>query len=196
MLFLPQTIYHIYNQGNNRQPIFFTHANYLYFLRKMRTYLLPHVDFLAYCLMPNHFHWLVYARESACAWLDLTKDPKKPVPPRQQLSHQINIALRTYTRAINHQEHRTGSLFRQHTKGKDVGIQLLKTGRNKRTDLYFPDPDSNYGWNCFHYLHNNPPEAGLVKIATEWPYSSASDYAGLRNGTLCNQGLAKRLLGL
>ena len=35
-----------------------------------------------------------------------------------------------------------------------------------------------------------------VKIATDWPYSSASDYAGLRNGTLCNQGLAKQLLGL
>lgn len=52
-------IYHIYNQGNNRQRIFFDRENYLFFLRKMREHLLPHVNILAYCLMPNHFHWMV-----------------------------------------------------------------------------------------------------------------------------------------
>jgi hypothetical protein len=28
----------------------------------MRKHLLPYGDFLAYCLMPNHFHWLFYVR--------------------------------------------------------------------------------------------------------------------------------------
>lgn len=157
MLFQPQTIYHIYNQGNNRQRIFYTPANYLYFLR---TYLYPHVDFLAYCLMPNHFHWLVYARESACTWLNLTQDPEKPIPLRQELSHQINIALRTYTPVINNQEHRTGSWFRQHTKGKSGDIRPLKSGRDHRFDGSVFGPNCDYGWNYSHYLHNNPWEAG------------------------------------
>ena len=57
-------IYHIYNQGNNRQQIFFNRENYLYFLRKMKEYILPYGDIMAWCLMPNHFHWMVYVRET------------------------------------------------------------------------------------------------------------------------------------
>ena len=55
MKFEPHTIYHIFNQGNNRQPIFFQERNYYFFLEKMKTHLLPYGDIIAYCLMPNHF---------------------------------------------------------------------------------------------------------------------------------------------
>jgi len=63
MQFETSNIYHIYNQGNNRQPIFFNRENYLFFLKKMKENLLPYADILAWCLMPNHFHWMVYVRE-------------------------------------------------------------------------------------------------------------------------------------
>ncbi|MDD4236020.1 MAG: hypothetical protein PHF99_08405, partial [Bacteroidales bacterium] len=53
-------IYHIYNQGNNRRRIFLIRENYLFFLKKIETYILPYADILAYCLMPNHFHLMVY----------------------------------------------------------------------------------------------------------------------------------------
>ena len=56
-------IYHIYNQGNNRQGIFFHRDNYLFFLKKMRTHLFPFGDILAYCLMPNHFHWMMFVSD-------------------------------------------------------------------------------------------------------------------------------------
>jgi len=32
--------YHVFNRGNNRQDIFFERENYLFFLRKIRQYLL------------------------------------------------------------------------------------------------------------------------------------------------------------
>ena len=35
----------------------------------------------------------------------------------------------------------------------------------------------------------------LVKRLEEWRFSSFPDYAGLRNGTLCNQQLAAILIG-
>ncbi len=57
------TIYHCFNQGNNRQEIFFKRENYLFFLEKMRTHLHPVADVLSYCLMPNHFHWLIMLKE-------------------------------------------------------------------------------------------------------------------------------------
>ena len=57
-------IYHIYNQGNNRQKIFFNRENYFFFLGKMKEYIMPYADIMAWCLMPNHFHWMVYVKET------------------------------------------------------------------------------------------------------------------------------------
>jgi REP element-mobilizing transposase RayT len=55
--------YHVYNRGNNRQNVFFERENYLYFLRLIRQAFSNHeIDVMAYCLMPNHYHLLVYPR--------------------------------------------------------------------------------------------------------------------------------------
>ena len=63
MQFHNNQLFHIYNQGNNRRQIFFTEDNYSFFLWKMRAYLLPFGDLIAWCLMPNHFHWQFYTRQ-------------------------------------------------------------------------------------------------------------------------------------
>jgi len=194
MHFEPNVIYHVYNQGNNRQPIFFSNENYLYFLRKTRTYIAPHVHFLAYCLMPNHFHWLIVTKVDACDWMPLGSNSK--AYPRQRLNHQINTLLRSYTRAINKQENRSGSLFRQHTQAKngwlDEFIEPLK--RHNTTDGFMFGTGNDYASQCFRYIHENPSEAGITIKSTDWIFSSARDYAGLRQGNLCNQELAKELL--
>lgn len=57
-------LYHIYHRGNNRQIIFFNRNNYLYFLEKMQKYIYPACDIINWCLMPNHFHFLIHANES------------------------------------------------------------------------------------------------------------------------------------
>lgn len=97
------SFYHIFNRGNNRQAIFFKRDNYLYFLKKTRKYLLPYLDILSYCLMPNHFHFLVLTKSDFL---------------HKEFSNSLKIMLRSYTRAINKQEDRTGSLFQQNTKIK------------------------------------------------------------------------------
>lgn len=204
MQFKPNTIYHIYNQGNNRQKIFYKDDNYIYFLRKMRQHLLPHVEFLAYCLMPNHFHFLVYTKESACLpysgtkWTGDSKSPvhsntKSPNEKQQNLHHAIKILLSSYTRAINKQEDTSGSLFRGKTKAKNGIIDGFVTVNGKNKNLFFR-PDNHYSRVCFEYIHENPVEAKLCSEQVDWRYSSAIDYAGLRNGTLCNQELAKKLI--
>jgi putative transposase len=58
--YLPGYYYHIYNRGAHRVPVFREADNYLFVLRKMKTYcrslvLTP----VAYCLMPNHYHFLI-----------------------------------------------------------------------------------------------------------------------------------------
>lgn len=171
MTFHENCLYHVYNRGNDRQPIFFSRANYLFFLQKIRDSIRPHCEMLAYCLMPNHFHLLLLATESTLK-TNLIGGMKKNV-----LSEGFKSALSSYTQAINRQEVRTGSLFTQNTKAKEL-------------------PGSDYGCTCFQYIHQNPARAGLVKRLEDWEFSSFRDYAGLRNGTLCNREQAKVLLDL
>ena len=204
MIYQDNSIYHLYNQGNNRRKIFFTHENYLFFLRKIRTFLSPHADFLAYSLMPNHFHFLIY--------MHLVN---APIPPRhltnsryekevqldsdntveeRSFSESLAVMLRSYTRAINKQEGYSGSLFRPKTKAKDGFHPDLWLSEKAETKDYTFADGNNYATTCFHYIHDNAVAANLVRKPEDYIYSSVRDYKGLRRGTLCNQELAKKLL--
>jgi len=57
-------LYHIYNQGNNSRKIFFKRYNYLFFIEKIKIYIKPYTDILAWCLMPNHFHLMVLVKNT------------------------------------------------------------------------------------------------------------------------------------
>jgi putative transposase len=90
--FLPGSYYHLYNRGNSRGTVFFTQENYLYFLRLIRDTLLPHVDIVAYVLMPNHYHLLVQSNTV-------------------ELSDVMRKLVISYTMALNKQRQRTGAVF-------------------------------------------------------------------------------------
>jgi REP element-mobilizing transposase RayT len=58
--YLPGHYYHIYNRGAHRRSIFREGDNYLFVLRKIKAYCDSlAVTLIAYCLMPNHYHFLV-----------------------------------------------------------------------------------------------------------------------------------------
>ena len=173
MEFFKNELYHIYNRGNNRQKIFFKPENYVFFLKKVRTYILPYADILAYSLMPNHFHFLIHSDERTIATKTI-RDQNKNI-----LSEGIRILLSSYTQAINKQNKSSGSLFQQNTKAQPIVKGSI-----------------NYDLTVFHYIHQNAYRAKLVAKMEDWEYSSFADYCGKRNGTLCNKELAMKLLGL
>lgn len=51
------TIYHVFNRGNNRENIFFEERNYFYFLQLLKRHILPIADVYAYCLLKNRRHY-------------------------------------------------------------------------------------------------------------------------------------------
>lgn len=56
------TVYHIYNRGNNGENLFIEERNYRYFLRRYGRHIHPVVETYAYCLLRNHFHLLIRVR--------------------------------------------------------------------------------------------------------------------------------------
>ena len=185
-------IYHIYNQGNNRQKIFFNRENYFFFLGKMKEYILPYADIMAWCLMPNHFHWMVYVRETDIFRSRGATQSRTPtISDNISFNKSIGILLASYTRAINNQENITGSLFREKTKAECLtafnGITPSFYNTKFGTIMNITDPEKEYPQICFNYIHNNPVKAGLVKSAEDWEFSSFQDICGMRNGKLINR---------
>lgn len=200
MHFEQEYIFHLYNQGNNKQSIFYTDENYIYFLKKIKKHILPYADVLAWCLMPNHFHLMIYVRKTEIIVPDselMTRSHRLTIRPRT-LNNSIAIMLRSYTRAINKQENFSGSLFRKKTKAECINCPngltpsfIMESGIAKIPNI---QPEKQYPQICFNYVHQNPVKSGLVKKDIDWEYSSAKDYAGLRDGKLINKQLAKKIL--
>jgi putative transposase len=72
-------VYHVLNRGNGRTPIFLKDSDYEAFLRIASEALehVPGMRLLSYCLMPNHWHLVLWPRAdgelSDCLhWLTLT----------------------------------------------------------------------------------------------------------------------------
>jgi len=190
-------LYHIYNQGNNRQKIFFNRENYLFFLKKIRTYILPYVDILAWCLMPNHFHLMVLVNKTE-TWIDTMTSSHRINSKPRTFNNSIAILLRSYTRAINKEQKLSGSLFKAHTKAECIncpnGITPSFIIKQGIAEINIENPEKQYPVVCFNYIHQNPVKAGLVKSATDWEFSSASDYAGNRNGSLINKTITNEYI--
>jgi REP element-mobilizing transposase RayT len=61
----PGKRYHLYTHANGSENFFRTEENYRYFLQRYQHFIPLVADTLAYCLMPNHFHFLVRIKTEA-----------------------------------------------------------------------------------------------------------------------------------
>ncbi|MBI1803555.1 MAG: transposase [Ignavibacteriae bacterium] len=93
--------YHLYNRGCNRELIFKEDTNYRFLLRLIKTHVKSFgVSVIAYCLMPNHYHFLL----------------------RQEGDRSLNKFMQrvfnSYTKAFNKKYHRSGTLFEERFRAK------------------------------------------------------------------------------
>lgn len=107
-------VYHVYNRGVGKQRIFTGDKNYLFLISRMKDLVATHqVSILAYCLMPNHYHFLLRS----------DKD--------REISRFVRNLFNGYAQAYNRQEGRSGTLFESRAKSKRIesDSQLLQVIR-------------------------------------------------------------------
>ncbi len=153
--------YHIFNSGVNNANLFFCEDNYAYFMRLYDKYINPISDTLAWCLMPNHFHFFVRIYEenelNAKEFEYSTVEKPKCIDPSKQFSHLFNA----YTQAINKQRQTRGSLF-------------------KRTFVRKQVDDKTYFRHLIYYIHNNPVFHGFCETMFDYKWSSFQTMVSLK----------------
>ena len=141
--------YHIYNRGINGTNLFYNKGNYEFFLHRYAEYLSPFVETYALCLLPNHFHLLVRVKERDAV--------DKKVELLENKEHPASAAFQrlftSYSKAINVQQKRHGSLFEKPFKRKLV-------------------TDTQYLANLVFYIHANPQLHSITDDFRMYPWSS------------------------
>ena len=94
MRYIKNHYYHVYNRGNNRQQIFIDKENYHYLLNLLQRYQDQFdVRIIAYCLMPNHYHFLLMQSGDS------------------SISQFLKSTFQSYVQAFNKKYEQTGRLF-------------------------------------------------------------------------------------
>lgn len=117
--YVPESFYHVYNRGVEKRKIFVDDADYKVFLNLLKRYLSKEtskdkfgrdgktfygdMELLAFCLMPNHFHFLIYVNDE----------------PRA-MSNMISRVCTAYTMYFNKRYKRVGHLFQGRFKASRI----------------------------------------------------------------------------
>ena len=163
--FAEDNIYHVYNRTNNKELLFKTDENRLFFLRQYAKYLEPYLDTFCWALLPNHFHFLVRIKsnENIKSYLKtISLEKLKPVEKRyleNVITTELLIEfewkrfLTSYSMAFNKQHQRTGNLFHRPFKR----LQIDKESHFTQTIIY---------------IHANPLKHKIFKDFMEYNWSS------------------------
>ncbi len=165
--FEPGNCYHLYNHAIAEENLFREPDNYRYFLDKYIQHAGPIVSTYAYCLMPNHFHFLI--RIKSYNLLKAFFEFKRPGTfDSKPIGHQLGNWLNAYASAFNKRYSRRGKLFLQQFKRLTV-----------TNETYFQK--------LVAYIHCNPVHHGFTDHPGEWDFSSYADYLGTPAAFLSSQ---------
>jgi len=121
------------------------------------------LELFGYCIMPSHVHLIV--RSTKIKLSNIIRDIKKFTSAeiiRTLKKDKSNLVkLETFSKAA----------------------QLIRRNKNFKVwqDGYHPEviTSNKLFYQKLNYIHCNPLEAGLANIITDYPFSSARNYAGI-----------------
>ncbi len=171
--------YHIYNRGNGGIPIFYNERNYSYFLKKYDEYLSDVLETYAYCLLPNHFHLLVRVKdfpsfETGAPALESLKLPSSKEKTGETIvSELFRRFLMSYSKSINTQENRKGSLFqknfrRVHIDNESYFTTVISYIHSQMRHHGFKTKDEDYPWSSYRRMLLERPTKLQKEYVLEW----------------------------
>jgi len=102
-IFKAHNYFHIFCRGNDKRDIFLDPSDYERFLSRMSKYRrLQQISIICYCLMPNHFHFL------------LRQDTSKSI---SYFMHKLMVSYAMY---FNKRYQKTGHLFESSFKARFI----------------------------------------------------------------------------
>jgi putative transposase len=154
---IPGEKYHLLSRAVGNEKLFQHEKDYSIFLSRYIRYISPIADTYSYCLLPNHFHFLIKIKEETqlTSWLQQSNDNKQVQPEQlsalvmQQFSNLLNSYAKTYNKIYS----RKGGFF----------IDFLR-----RVQI---ETDDQFGATIF-YIHKNPVHHGCSKTMENWKWSS------------------------
>lgn len=176
-------IYHIYNRTVDKKPMFSSNENYIFFIRQFDKYLSDYLKIYAYCLLGNHFHFMVKINDMTelNTFRKLSKLNKHSQKLEQKsthdiVSHQFRKFFQSYAMAFNKQQNRIGTLFQ--TPFKRVRIQ-----------------DEKYLKDLTCYINTNAEKHDLVDNFRLWKWSSYQNTISNNNSKLLKEELITNYFG-
>jgi putative transposase len=162
--------YHAYTRGASKQQIFLDDADYNFFLSLFERYLSKEkhlnvtyqklndsVEVLAYCLMPNHFHLLLYQIDKV---------------GMSKLMHGI---MTSYSRYFNNKYGRSGPLFESRYKASRISSEAYLLHISRYIHLN-PSDWMDYPYSSLRtYFYNDMPD-WMNKKHIAQIYGSAVEY--------------------
>lgn len=145
--FQSECFYHVYNHARGSDNLFETERDYQLFMNLVSKYILDVAQIYAYCLIPNHFHFLIRIKEFQLPAHFMKRGLSDFV------SHQWGNVQNTYSKKKNYRSGNRGGLFCQ------------SINRNRITS-------EEYLQMCLVYIHNNPVKHGFSVSSDQWKYSS------------------------
>lgn len=143
--------YHIYNKAVGSELLFKTEKDYYYFLNKFDRYLSAFAEIYTYCLLPNHFHFLIRIKEDSAIKENLNYRGKEL--SFEKINQAFSNFFNSYAKSFNKIHKRKGKLFM---------LPFKRILVDKEDYLLI----------LINYIHRNPIHHGLKDNFSDWKYSS------------------------
>jgi len=162
----PEVCYHVYNRTIQEPLLFKSERNYEYFLNKWDMYFSSYFSTYAFCLIPNHFHFLIKCKTPDSEFMNSVKQENTSksekflngeIPYSEFIESQFKRFFTSYSGAFNKENERSGSLFK---------------AKFKRIPIRHP---AHFSY-MICYIHHNPIHHKLATDFTAWKYNSYVQY--------------------
>lgn len=180
--------FHVYNRTNNKEILFKDDEDRKTFLEKYREYVAEYVDTYAFCLLGNHFHFVLRVKSvehiakivssidksnRGIAQQKFLKQVEKDRTVFEVMERQFNKFFTSYAKYFNKKYKRQGNLFTR--RFKRIAIQnevhfgrlICYVHTNPRKHK-FMSAYQNYYWSSYKAYLGNQPTLLARNIVLDW----------------------------